>query len=780
VTEPKFEFQRGNAAKLLAVPLYVLGFLLSIFVTRNRSLWVFGSGAGVAEGALAVARELQRQQPQAHIVWICASEQEAEQAHEHGFDAKHKKSFASLWATLRAGVIVVTHGLGDVNRFGIYGGTIVQLWHGAPLKRIHFDSPVTTQVNGPRLLRRLLLFMYRRGARSVSLYVAGSETSAERMRSAFDVLPGKVQALGDPRDDVLFSVVDATERRAELKEMCGAPENFHGPIIMYAPTWRDGALDPGIPQGAELSKLRSALDELDAVLIVRPHPLGAGAYEEMYGQRIRPLLADTVADPTPYLAAVDLLITDYSSIAVDFAITERPIIWFTPDAVNYMGTRGLYEPIEVTALGRVDTSWEAVLKRVKRLADLNGSEHERAVAATQKLLSRFHRYTDGRSARRVLEAIDELFTPFSELIAPEAVFFESFYGKQVACNPAALDEEIAKRYPALPRYWSVTSQATPVPEGATALLVGSRLWHAARKQAQLLIVNDWLRFHFRRRRGQHVLQTWHGTMLKHLALSRPNVGVRTRLAVHRESRRWSAMLSQNPHSSEQFRRSYAFRGEMFELGYPRDDSLAQSVIGASVHPIYARAARAKFGLPADATVITYAPTWRNSNVRPQELLDVKRLADALPDSAYVFVRGHTRVSGELISSHPRVLDVSGHPEINDVLLASSVLVTDYSSVMFDASVARIPTVFYVPDLEQYRDQERGFTFDFADAAPGPLFESAATLRETLRSHVQGDTSWLEDYSQRENSWRERFVPWDDGHASERVVDALVERGMLRV
>ncbi|NLB47208.1 MAG: glycosyl/glycerophosphate transferase, partial [Microbacteriaceae bacterium] len=82
-------------------------------------------------------------------------------------------------------------------------------------------------------------------------------------------------------------------------------------------------------------------------------------------------------------------------------------------------------------------------------------------------------------------------------------------------------------------------------------------WFAARRLATLLVVNDWLRYGFRRGRHQTVLQTWHGTMLNRLALARSGMSLRTRIAVHRESRRWSLLLSQNPHSTEQFRTSYA-------------------------------------------------------------------------------------------------------------------------------------------------------------------------------------------------------------------------------
>ena len=198
-----FRFAQGNLAKLIALPQYVLGFVLAWFVPRRADHWVFGSGAGVGEGALALARALRASQPDAAITWLAADDAESEAARRAGFEPVLRNSWAGFMATLRAAVVVVTHGLGDANRFGSHRAFIVQLWHGAPLKRLHLDSPVTTQLQGPTFLRGLLRRMYSVGARQVDLYVAGSPTSAERLRSAFRVAPGKVQVLGDPRDDAL-------------------------------------------------------------------------------------------------------------------------------------------------------------------------------------------------------------------------------------------------------------------------------------------------------------------------------------------------------------------------------------------------------------------------------------------------------------------------------------------------------------------------------------------------------------------------------------------------
>ena len=782
-----FDFASGNLSKLLALPKYLLSLVLSWFVPRVRSRWAFGSGAGVGEGALAVARRLRIEQPDAEIAWLVADADEADRARAEGFTAVERRGRAGFWTTLRAGHIVVTHGLGDVNRFGVTGGFIVQLWHGAPLKRLHFDSPVTTKVAGPPLIRALLQRMYRAGSRQVDLYVAGSPLAAERLRSAFRVAPGKVRVLGDPRDDALARQASETDGGAQARaavrsilEQAGARIAESDALVLYAPTWRDGDPDPGIPNDAEVRAIREACARTGAHLVVRSHPLGGGAYDALLGDRVHALGAELLRDITPMLGAFDAVITDYSSLALDFALLERPIIWFAPDLERYGSTRGLYEPLEVTASGRVARDWAEVLRTWDALAA--PGERRALIGEASALAERFHTYRDGCSAQRVLGEITRLRAPAAELIDPEGVFFESFYGRQTGCNPLALDREIARRFPDRPRYWSVVSERQHVPEGAVPVLVGGREWFAARRYARLLIVNDWLRYGFRRRRGQTVLQTWHGTMLKHLALGRPDVGLRTRIAVLRESRRWSLMLSQNPHSTEQFRTSYAFRGDILETGYPRDDSLAQALAGHTVNPVAVRLARAELGVPPDARVLVYAPTWRDRGVTLVDELDVRSLAEELGDEWVVVARGHTRTHdfGRYGGADARVIDASRHPDAATVILAADVLVTDYSSIMFDAAVSRTPMLFFVPDLAAYRDRERGFTFDFERDAPGPLLAA----REEIVSHARAlaedgpDAEWLRQYEPAAAAWRERFTPYDDGRAASRVVDALVARSSL--
>jgi CDP-glycerol glycerophosphotransferase len=120
------------------------------------------------------------------------------------------------------------------------------------------------------------------------------------------------------------------------------------------------------------------------------------------------------------------------------------------------------------------------------------------------------------------------------------------------------------------------------------------------------------------------------------------------------------------------------------------------------------------------------------------------------------------------TSHPQVREVSDYPDSADLLATADLLVTDYSSSMFDFTATGRPIVLHVPDYEHYRDSLRGFYFPLDEVAPGPLTRSheelAVAVKERLGTGATPDPGYA--------AFRERFAPWDDGHAAERVVDEV--------
>ena len=409
----RFTFAKGNAEKVLALPVYALGALASMVVPRRRDHWVFGCGSGVGEGALALFLEARRDNPDLHLTWLARNTRDDADAARLGIPTVRLTSWRGFWRTLRAEVLVVTHGFGDVNRFGTRGGFIVQLWHGIPLKLIHLDSPATVRspiLPNSRLVKAALRTLYRGAARSIRLFPAASATAAARLRTAFALPADRVVVTGDPRDDVLSqgtAAERATTARALLATRLGLPPlASHTRIVMHAPTWRDGAIDPVIPTTADWDAIAEYLHLADAILVLRPHPLSVGDYGDgpLVSDRIMLLGSDLQPDITPVLPAIDTLVTDFSSIAYDYALTDGEILYLAPDVATYSASRGLYEQYERFSGGYEVSTWRELLTLLD-LRDRDALWRDTLRAHTVNVAATHHTFRDGANTVRVYTEI---------------------------------------------------------------------------------------------------------------------------------------------------------------------------------------------------------------------------------------------------------------------------------------------------------------------------------------------------------------------------------------
>jgi len=404
-----FSFGAGNAHKLARIPLYALGRLVTLVIPRRAGAWAFGCGAGIGDGALALWDVAVAHGHDA--IWLTGSDRERKDAALRGIRSAPKHSLRGFWATARAGVVVVTHGFGDVNRYAVSGAFVVQLWHGIPLKRIGLDSPET--VRPPRPLRRvpgvraLIAALYRGAARRIRVLPAASHLVRGRLESAFGLPDERVPVTGEPRVDVLSRGTPETRRAAarELVESCTGPIGAEARLVLYAPTWRDGAPDPAVPSAAQWAELLRVLEETDAILLVRSHPLGAGDYRPPAGgDRVRGLGSELLADVTPALPALDVLVTDYSSLAFDAGLVPLPVVHLAPDVDDYARRRGFYGEYRDVAGDTPASDWSAAAAQLRRLLT-DERAHAALIARSRALSDRVHAFHDGGNTERVHRAI---------------------------------------------------------------------------------------------------------------------------------------------------------------------------------------------------------------------------------------------------------------------------------------------------------------------------------------------------------------------------------------
>ena len=137
------------------------------------------------------------------------------------------------------------------------------------------------------------------------------------------------------------------------------------------------------------------------------------------------------------------------------------------------------------------------------------------------------------------------------------------------------------------------------------------------------------------------------------------------------------------------------------------------------------------------------------------------------DTVLLFRFHHLVAASSPVPRHPRVIDVSDHPDIQALYLAADVMITDYSSTMFDFAVTGRPMVFYTYDLAAYRDELRGFYFDLEQEAPGPLVTTADELTAAL-----ADDDLVRRYAPAYAAFRQRYCHLDDGRATDRLIQEV--------
>lgn len=416
-------------------------------------------------------------------------------------------------------------------------------------------------------------------------------------------------------------------------------------------------------------------------------------------------------------------------------------------------------PAELRAL---TGGWAAY--RVRRQAGRAGRELARRGALLRGAAGgRARRAADAVHARRPLD--------------PRLVVYSAFSHRGVLGDPGAIYRAAREIAPELRGVWVVRDEETAalLPDDVEHVLLDSPAYRRITARAGFFVNNVNWPGSLAKRPGSVHIHTHQGTPLKYMAadlLQRPGgrFGVDVPQMLRRADR-WDHSLVANRHSELVWERAYPCHFASARTGSPRNDVLVTADAAATA------AARARLGVPDGHTVVLYAPT-RREYVRGGHVdrIDLARLAADLGEGHTLVVRLHPSLAtgpargAGLSELHRRgvLIDATDAPHVEEVMLASDVLVTDYSALMFDYANLDRPIVVHADDWEAYR-ASRGAYFDITAEPPGHV---SRTYRELAWLLASG--SWRDEDSTRlRAAFRERFCAYDDGRAAERVVRRLL-------
>ncbi|MFE9096460.1 CDP-glycerol glycerophosphotransferase family protein [Streptomyces sp. NPDC007264] len=393
--------------------------------------------------------------------------------------------------------------------------------------------------------------------------------------------------------------------------------------------------------------------------------------------------------------------------------------------------------------------------RLLSLVSRLGHRARRAAAGTGRRLA--------RAALRAYYRI-QLRLP---LRADRAVF-TSDGGGRYGCNPAALESTFRNLVPHIRTAWIAEPEHHPtIPVATRRLRPGSAACWTALARSKYLVHNADFDPGVVKRPGQIVIQTLRGTPLKRMGLDlrdRPAAARDADFArMLRSADTWDYVVSGNRHSTVVWERVFPSRFTTLEYGLPRNDVLARAT-SADVARL-----RQTLGIPEGSVAILYAPTYRDYRRSQRPGLDLERFLHELGPRFVLLTRAHPSYGEPLTrTTGGRLIDVTGHPSVESVCLASDALVTDFSSIMFDYANLDRPIVVYADDWEAYQ-AARGTCFDLRAFPPGAIARGEDELIDIFTTG-----HWCGSHSANlRAAFRKRFCPCDDGRAAERIVRRVV-------
>ena len=348
------------------------------------------------------------------------------------------------------------------------------------------------------------------------------------------------------------------------------------------------------------------------------------------------------------------------------------------------------------------------------------------------------------------------------------IIFESMWGSKYSCNPRYLYEYINDNHPDWECVWVLNDNHIPVNGNALRTRRFSLPYFYYMATSKYFVNNVNFHDHYAKRPGQIEIQTMHGTPLKTLGLDVPADFPTKKMENDfiKKCSRWDYLTVQSDFVANLTKRCFRFKKKFLKYGYPRTDMLYTKNNPADIAQI-----KEKMGLPKDKKVILYAPTWRLRN-KFNLMIDLDSFKKSLSDEYILILRLH-HFSAKGWKQPPKddfIYDLTDYGSIEELFLVSDILVTDYSSVMFDYSILDRPMFLFTYDMEEYRDKLRGIYFDIEELAPGPIVYTSKELEEAIINidQTEKETKVLRERFQKE------FVPFECGNSSQKIFDEVMK------
>jgi len=344
--------------------------------------------------------------------------------------------------------------------------------------------------------------------------------------------------------------------------------------------------------------------------------------------------------------------------------------------------------------------------------------------------------------------------------------FYSSYGSNYGCNPKYISEYLKKNNKDIEIVWVLNSPEKYNIKGIKIIKNMSLSYFYNLATSKVIVTNFRTTQDFEKRKNQKYIQTWHSSLrLKQIEKdAEKSLSKNYILQAKEDSKKIDYLLSGCEKSTEIFKRAFWYNGTILETGTPRNDFLF------NINEKEKKNIKNKIGVKEDERILLYAPTFRKNkslnvyNLNYSELL--KSLQKKFGGKWKILLRLHPHLIN--LSSNIKdenILDVTKYDDIQELLGVTDVLISDYSSLIFDFSITKKPCVLYTPDLLEYTSTDRKLYFNIEELP----FKSILTNEELNKYVLDFDKK---SYEKKLDIFLNNIGSFEDGKASERVSDLI--------
>ncbi|MBO1199753.1 CDP-glycerol glycerophosphotransferase family protein [Staphylococcus simiae] len=508
-----------------------------------------------------------------------------------------------------------------------------------------------------------------------------------------------------------------------------------------------------------------------------------------------------------------LMINDYSSVGFDFSFLNKPVIYYQYDKDRFLGKHPSHIDIENELPGFIVNNQQDLEMKLQEMID----HHFEVPAMIKQRALNFYNFRDQQNCERIYQAAisynkplvnskvkhnvitAHLYKRFQKLpqyyklmkkmnalitkvvpVQQDLIVIESNVGKSVSDSPKVIYDAL-KSYTNKYRIVWVTNVQYPFND--ERVITVKRLspeYYYYLSRAKYWINNQNFPTYMKKHKDTIYLQTWHGTPLKKMLNDVEHFKGRTddyKERVNQAIKTWDYLVSPSPYATQCFKSAFNYKKEILEVGYPRNDMFYNTddrfVTEKQLE------VRQRLGIAKDKKVILYAPTFRDDEVNKAKKhiinlkLDLAKMKENLADDYVLLLRPHIIISNALRIDQELqdfVINVGKYNDISELYLISDICITDYSSVMFDYANTKRPLLFFTYDLEHYKNDLRGFYFDFENEAPGPLLNTNEALIDAIINIEQVKKNYKDKYQ----DFYHKFCTFETGKAAQDIVKRIFE------